>query len=94
MVVNIIVKENGGYNHSFIGIDGNGIKVLRGEYTYNPGSGLFEGYFDYGRTSVEKNFAVPKAVAHYATAEKLCYKFLKEMIAEEKSIIVNHVIDF
>lgn len=93
MVVNIIEKKVPGYGYSFIGIDGNGIVVLRGEYSYNSGSGLWDGYYQYGRTSVEKNYAVTKSVAKYATPEKLCYRFLRDMLAEEKSIIVNKIVE-
>lgn len=94
MVVNIIEKKVPGYGYSFIGIDGNGIVVLRGGYSYNSGAGIWDGYYRYGRTGGEKQFDVPKLVAEYATPERLCYKFLRDMLAEEKNLIVNQVIDF
>lgn len=95
MVVNIIVKKDVGYyDFSFIGIDGNGIVVLRGGYAYDKSAGLFDGYYRSGRNSVEKSYAIPKGLADYATAEKLCRKFMRDMLAEEKNLIVNQVIDF
>lgn len=93
MVVNIIEKKVSGYDYEFLGIDGNGIVVIRGGYSYNRGSGFWEGYYRYGRNSVEKNYAVPKSVAEFATPEKLCYRFLWDMLAEEKSIIVNNIVE-
>lgn len=93
MVVNIIEKKVPGYGYEFLGIDGNGIVVLRGGYSYNRGSGIWDGYYRYGTNRAEKNYVVPKSVAEYATPEKLCYRFLRDMLAEEKSIIVNNIVE-
>lgn len=90
MVVNIVVDKN-----RFIGIDGNGIVVLGGDFEYLKDMEIWHGYFKYGPRGQVHTFRVNKSSDEYFAGKKMYdEKYLREMFAAEKLLIINKVIYF
>ena len=93
MVVNIVVALNACDDFDFIGIDGNGIKVMKGGFSYNNEEEVFEGYCTYGRTNLGIQRKINRE-KYYHDARPLQDKFIREMISEDEDIYVNKIIRF
>lgn len=90
IVVNIVIHGN-----SFIGIDGNGIVVLKGSFDYFKDMEIWHGDFQLGPRGRVNNYRVNKNRAEYFENKKaLDDKYLREMFGLENGLIANKIINF
>lgn len=90
IVVNIVIHGN-----CFIGIDGNGIVVLKGSFDYYKDMEIWHGDFQLGPRGRANNYKANKNKDEYFASPKAYNdKYIREMFAMENNLIVNKIIYF